>query len=137
MAIARTSYSQRNQQGVALVMALAFLLILTIIGVTAMTTSSLQEKMAGNAQDRNMAFQAAESALRVAENFLFVTAPGALPNFSLDTGGYYDATPVPSPRWWEVVDWTDCGGAAQCLPADTIVGVKSQPRYIIELMALT
>lgn len=130
----RSSYSQR-QQGVALVMSMVFLLILTIIGVTGMTTSALQEKMAGNTQDKNMAFQAAESALAVAENFLLVTAPAALPNFSLNTDGYYDATPPASPLRWEIVDWTDCATAVQCLPAATIAGVNLQPRYLIELMA--
>lgn len=43
------------------------LLLLTIIGVTAIQTTSLEEKMAGNMRDQNLAFQAAESALRVGE----------------------------------------------------------------------
>jgi type IV pilus assembly protein PilX len=42
-------------------MSLVILLILTILGVTALSTSSLQEKMAGNIQDVTRAFQAAES----------------------------------------------------------------------------
>jgi type IV pilus assembly protein PilX len=50
-----------GQQGAALVMALVILLILTILGVTAMSTSSLEQKMAGNIQDLTRAFQAAES----------------------------------------------------------------------------
>lgn len=47
----------------ALIMALVILLILTILGVTAMTTSSLEEKMSGNIQEQNRAFQAAESGI--------------------------------------------------------------------------
>lgn len=59
------------QQGTALVMALIFLLILTILGVTAMTTSSLQEKMAGNLRDQFIAMESVESALRAGEQWLF------------------------------------------------------------------
>ena len=50
-----------RQKGAALAMALVILLILTILGVTAMSTSSLEQKMAGNIQDMTRAFQAAES----------------------------------------------------------------------------
>lgn len=52
-------------------MALIFLLIMTILGVTAMTTSSLQEKMAGNLRDQFMAMESVESALRAGEQWLF------------------------------------------------------------------
>ena len=59
----------RGQRGAALVMALVILLILTILGVTAMSTSSLEQKMAGNIQDLTRAFQAAESGVdRVIDN---------------------------------------------------------------------
>ncbi|SRR5713226_4181920 len=57
-----TSPSGR-ESGTALVMAMVILLILTIIGVTALNTTSLEAKMAGNIQDTNFAFEAAESGL--------------------------------------------------------------------------
>jgi len=43
------------------------LLLLTIIGAAAMRDTNLQERMAGNMRDHNLAFQAAEAALRFAE----------------------------------------------------------------------
>ena len=52
-------------------MALVFLLLLTILGIAALNTTSLEEKMAHNVKDRNLAFQAAESALIVAENWIY------------------------------------------------------------------
>lgn len=58
----------RSQQGAALVMALVILLILTLLGVTAMGTSSLEEKMAGNIQEATRAFEAGESGLNKALN---------------------------------------------------------------------
>lgn len=60
--------SLRRQRGAALVMALVILLILTLLGITAMGTSSLQEKMAGNIQEATRAFEAAESGLNQALN---------------------------------------------------------------------
>jgi len=50
-----------KQQGVTLVVAILFLLILTIISVFAATSSSLEFKMAGNMQDSYASFQSAEA----------------------------------------------------------------------------
>lgn len=57
-----------RQAGAALVMSLVMLLVLTILGVAAMSTSSLEERMAGNIQEATHAFQAAESGLNRAAN---------------------------------------------------------------------
>jgi type IV pilus assembly protein PilX len=50
-----------------MITALIFLVILTIMGVTAARMSSLEERMAGNMRDRAVAFRAAEMGLRDAE----------------------------------------------------------------------
>lgn len=60
----------RRQRGVVLIVSLILLMVLTLIGVTAMQTSTLEERMAGNALDKALAFQAAEAALRAGENLL-------------------------------------------------------------------
>jgi len=61
--------NRRSQQsGAALVVGLIFLVILTLLGLTAMQTGILEERMAGNSRDRNIAFQAAEAALRDGEH---------------------------------------------------------------------
>ena len=56
-----------EQRGATLAIVLIFLVLVTLIGVTAMTTTTLEEKMAGNLKEQNLAFQAAESALRDAK----------------------------------------------------------------------
>lgn len=58
-----TYSSQKNQRGAALVMALAVLVLLTILGISAMKSSTLEYRMATSIQDKSTAFQAAESAL--------------------------------------------------------------------------
>ncbi|MBK1723742.1 pilus assembly PilX family protein [Thiocystis violacea] len=57
----------KQQAGVVLVVGLIFLLLMTIIGVTAIQSSTMQERMAGNASDRNEVFQSAEVALQTGE----------------------------------------------------------------------
>ena len=66
MMILKNKFSQ-SQQGAALIVGLIMLLLMTILGVTSMSSSIMEEKMAGNSRDRAIAFQAAESALRAAE----------------------------------------------------------------------
>lgn len=59
--------SRHCQSGTVLIIALVFLLLMTLVGVAAMQGTTLQERMAGNHRDRNLAFQAAEAALREGE----------------------------------------------------------------------
>ncbi|WP_412852280.1 PilX N-terminal domain-containing pilus assembly protein [Ectothiorhodospira shaposhnikovii] len=58
------------QQGSALIIALVFLLLMTMVGVSALQQTTLQERMAGNLRDRSLAFQASEAALRAGERWL-------------------------------------------------------------------
>jgi Tfp pilus assembly protein PilV len=58
--------SINNQRGAALITALVFLVILTMLALSSMNTNIMDERMAGNSQEKNRAFQAAETALVVA-----------------------------------------------------------------------
>lgn len=62
--------SQNRQHGAALITSLIFLSVLTILGMSTLGTALLESRMAGNARDRNLAFQAAEIGLRDAELFI-------------------------------------------------------------------
>ena len=59
---------QKREAGAALITSLLILLLLTIIGLGSMSATTLEEKMAGNSRDRELAFQAAEAALSIGEN---------------------------------------------------------------------
>lgn len=75
----------RQQRGAVLVISLIILLLMTIIGVVAMQGATLEERMAGNVRDNQIAFNAAEAALRAGE--LSLSGEFAvLPVFS-STGG--------------------------------------------------
>src|SRR3954468_22751465 len=53
-----------RQNGAVLIVSLLFLVILTILGITAMSGTTLEHRMAGNTRDQAIAMQAAEAALR-------------------------------------------------------------------------
>lgn len=121
-----------KQQGSVLILSLMILLVLTIIGVSSMSSSSLQEKMSGNFRDRELAFQAAEAALADGERFARtnIVTVGA---FS-DTGnnGLYTTYNGPTSNnafnlttWWT-------GTKSKVFSGTPIDEVRTQPRFTIE-----
>ncbi len=127
----------QQQSGVVLIISLIMLLLLTLIGVTAIQTTSLEEKMAGNLRNRNLAFQAAESALRDAEQFIQGTNTAFNP-LKYSGGPFQGADcvsglcPTTTPATWATsgFDWTAKGR----LYSGTIPGIVKQPCYVIELI---
>ena len=59
-----------RQRGVALVVGLIFLLITSLMAITAMSGVIMQERMAGNLRNASIAEAGADSALRAGENWL-------------------------------------------------------------------
>lgn len=58
----------RRQRGVALIMAMAFLVVLTLLGVAMLSSSSLELKMSSNALAKTVSFNAAEDVRLIAED---------------------------------------------------------------------
>ncbi|VAX12968.1 hypothetical protein MNBD_GAMMA24-2603 [hydrothermal vent metagenome] len=54
----------KKQQGIVLVVALLILVVMTVLSVSMLSSSTLEERMASNLQSQNAAFQAAESCIR-------------------------------------------------------------------------
>ncbi|MGD8433707.1 MAG: PilX N-terminal domain-containing pilus assembly protein, partial [Syntrophobacterales bacterium] len=59
-----------NDRGSALVIALLVLVLLTLMGISATTTSTIEVQMAGNEKFLDMAFYAAESGWQTSLNWL-------------------------------------------------------------------
>lgn len=114
--------SAKQQRGVALVIALVFLLLLTIIGVTAMQTATLQERMAGNVRDRNVGLQAGEFALRDAEQLV---------EDGTSTSESFVSRAGDAPDWRDIDDCTN-GNVALVTDADLAEEVASAPCYFVE-----
>lgn len=125
----------RRQQGVALFLALVVLLIITILGVSGLQTTTLEERMAANARDQDMAFQAAEAALLDAEIFLQNAVLGGFDN----SAGLYDLNAANRPIWRGDNQQVGNGAITYSVnrpgtgaQAGAISGVAAQPQYIIE-----
>ena len=73
-----------KQTGVVLVIGLLMLLIITIVGVTAMSGTTNNERMTANLQFQTLSFQAAESAIQDNYNIPSVTPAVMQPAWFLD-----------------------------------------------------
>ncbi|RDE18551.1 pilus assembly protein PilX [Motiliproteus coralliicola] len=111
-----------------LIVCLIILVVLTLVGVGSIRDTTLEEKMAGNLRDRNMAFQAAESALRVGEDFIETTV--VLPEFNGTDGLYAQLNDVINGVSWSV------SSAVRSYDdySPELTGTNSAPVYIIEQM---
>ncbi len=109
----------KNQTGMVLVIGLVFLLLMTVMTMAAMQTSGLDERMASNANDRNVAFQAAEAALRQAETVINAAET------------VFDVTVTTTDP--DVND--DDSWVGQVAYSTAINGISAQPVYVIQCVA--
>ncbi|KZC36031.1 hypothetical protein RHOFW510R12_07960 [Rhodanobacter sp. FW510-R12] len=134
------SSPRAGQRGVALVVALILLVVLTLVGLAAVRGTIMQQKMTSNFSDRQIAFQVGEAALRQAQITVqgvptpvtTATLPATIRNCSPGSGTVCLANPL--------TDTT--------LPPADIVSVPvgsfnansggglaaGQPKYVIEYM---
>jgi len=71
---------RRPQKGAVLVVSVLLLLVMTVLALTASQSTRLQERMAGNARDLDLSFQAGEAGLREAEQRIEATVKPKLNN---------------------------------------------------------
>jgi type IV pilus assembly protein PilX len=129
-----------NERGAALVTSLVLLLVLTVIGITAMMMTRMQERMAGNTRDLNLAFQGAEAALRDGESMI-----RALPESKADlcsTAGCQFWAPnvalIANPEthdfaWWKTngVQYESAGGN-HATPKKDMVQLADDPVLFVQ-----
>lgn len=85
-----TNSRKGSQNGAALLTALIFLVILTLLGIGVFTTTTSEERMARNFRDKEIAMQGAEAALNEAK----VLISGSYDN---DPNGDGDTSDAPNP----------------------------------------
>lgn len=120
-------HNQSNQHGMAIIMALVFLLVLTVLGITATNTTILTEKMSQNMRDMTSAFQAGESALGDGEGWL--ENQTAVPSTCSAAPCNVWMVNTPGSSYQQPTSWWQTNGRAF---STTIPGLAVQPRYIIE-----
>jgi type IV pilus assembly protein PilX len=130
-------FSPLRQRGAILITSLLLLLVLTIIGVTAMQMSRMQERMAGNSRDLSLAFQGSEAALRDAEELVFTQG------FRPETCNtppcvFWSAGAVGAPErlttdWWNSNAVEFQSGAASRGASD-LEDLSEDPEFVVEWM---
>jgi type IV pilus assembly protein PilX len=125
--------SRRSQSGVALIVALILLVVMTLLGLGAMRSATLEEKMATNTFDRSLSFQAAESTLRQAEALLNLVPPASPPTPVAGTclGNGFCGAPLAgaSPRWTDTAFPASNWANAATVNSGSIA---ITPQYLIE-----
>ena len=135
-----------RERGAVLAIGLLILVVMTLIGVTGMSTSALQLKMAGNLKDWNVAFQAVEAGLRDGETDIATTdrvsgATGAdcgTTGVNASRDGLCKALVGATQNVWQGMDWSSTASTKKYVvygaktSATALSGVAAQPRYIIE-----
>ncbi len=123
----------KYQNGVVLIVSLVILLVMTILGVTAMQSTVLEEKMAGNFRDRHLAFQAAEATLRNGETWILSLGSAPIPDSSGTNGVVIILATAPS-TW----SWSSSGAGfatvsgMEWTSTTTERVITSSPRRLIE-----
>jgi len=134
------------QRGAVLVVSLLILLVMTVIGVSSMGSTTLQERMANNNNQRQIAFQAAEAALRSGEAYLVANVTGVsdlVTTFSAATpvtgmfaarapavGVEKNAIPASFNRF-DDASWLAANNAVE---VSSVTGVTRRPRFIVEYL---
>lgn len=142
----RISTGSKAQRGAVLAVSLLILLVMTIIGVASMSSTTLQERMANNNNQRQIAFQAAEAALRAGETFL-VANIGSVTDLATNfdatapvAGLYSERAPVvgmasyPLPSATNIFDDTGWLAAGNAIELSSFTTLSRPPRFIIEYM---
>lgn len=89
--------SAARQRGAVLYIALIMLLLLALIGIVGMQVASMQERMASNYRQTNLAFQSAEAGARERE---------ALIESTVNTGAVYEPDKYDCGTFDPVNDWS-------------------------------
>jgi len=120
----------KQQSGVVLMITLLLLILVTIIVITSLQVTGLQEKMVTNFNNKNLAYQASEIALRDAEEWLLAQIPAPTIAhariWALET--INPTATIAGLEWWQA-SWPTANDFEY---GDAIPGITSKPNTVIE-----
>ena len=127
-----------RQTGVALITAMIFLVVLTLLATAGMRGTLLEERMAANSRNHDLAFEATEAALR--EGVLKVQSGAITPtsgfNSTTCTAGLCLPSTTGTDNWTTVFPFgqTTPSASAMTYAGTALSYVANQPQYIVELL---
>jgi type IV pilus assembly protein PilX len=126
-----------KQDGAVLIFSIILLLVMTLLGLSSLNTSTIQEKVSANSLDYNRVFQAAESAVstqvaaalaRTNSNQLFATENGATVALVPPAGFDADITTTVTVRFEAIPALVD----GQGLNADSNSNLIGGRKYVFD-----
>lgn len=134
-----------RQRGAVLIVSLIMLLILTLLGFSAIQNTTLEERMAGSMRSAQVAFEAGESALRGGEKWIDEFNARPLPTgsgssrevvWAKDSPGNYSNTNY----WWQEADsswWNQYGQVyGNTLSISAATDISQPPQFVVEELGL-
>jgi len=130
-------HSCKKQSGSVLIISMLILMVLTMLGVSGMRSTTMEEKMTGAMREKVIALQAAEAALKRGEQFFQpLVGTGAFNG----TNGQYGPSDA-EPDYFDSSTWGDSNSMSY---TDAITNVQTptafsnvaeQPRFILKYVA--
>jgi type IV pilus assembly protein PilX len=117
-------HRRHAQRGATLIITMVMLVLITMLCISTIRTSTVDEKMAGAARDRDKAFQAAEGAVQKCLN-----------QIKLDPTKVNLLTPAAStvkPNWENT--WDNSNSVVMTVDALNETGLAEQPRCMYETL---
>lgn len=128
-----TMSAPRRQRGVVLFVALILLLVLTVLGVTLARMQTVEERMAQNETNHQLAFQAAEATVRAVSIDLNMATFNES-SYTSNTNGQYMLADEPTMQVVPAVDapsavnWSAPGAATLPYDGPNLAGVPAPPQ---------
>jgi type IV pilus assembly protein PilX len=129
-------FSNRSrEQGAVLVTSLLLLVVMILLGLTAMQMTRMEERMAGNTRDGNLAFQGAEAGLRNAEDWIRTLPERPEPCASAPCTLVWPRDSLPEDLRGQTLAWWQTNGREFGVPAVTeMAELAREPIYAINEM---
>lgn len=140
----KSNFRQR-QAGFVLAISMIFLIVMTMLAVTSIKKATMDEKVTGNLRSQNLAFEAAEKALRFCKSTLNLAAgspkictskPDSIVPVYITTRPYQSENVTANfPEAWANYDnWFERGpnNAVRLSGVNVIPNVVTQPQCMIE-----
>lgn len=126
-------FTHFHQNGAVLFVGLMMLLVMSLIAITSMQSTNLEERMAGNTRDSMVAFQASEAGLKAGET-LVDSGTLTLAMFDNDgSDGLYDNT---YDMIWDAINWTN-GDSLLYTAFNKPINIETEPRFVVQHIAET
>ncbi len=119
-----------RQRGATLLVALVFVIVLSLLGIGAAQNNRFQELMGGSTRDRELAFESAEAALQDAKATFATWRTGPFTGTVTNGLSLYNAGNSNGAAWWNAsAQWPNYR-----TPTLNITRAIKQPQYRIEKM---